>query len=39
MEVENTQAYYDSVTITAVKSFKAQAPAVPRFTVFGKKKL
>jgi hypothetical protein len=28
MEVTNTQAYYDTVTITAVKSFIVQAPGV-----------
>jgi hypothetical protein len=26
MEVANTQAYYDTATITAVKSFTVQAP-------------
>ena len=26
MEVANTLAYYDTTTITAVKSFKVQAP-------------
>jgi hypothetical protein len=28
MEVANTLAYYDTATITAVKSFRVQAPDV-----------
>jgi len=33
--VANTLAYYDTATITAVKSFKVQAPGVDLIKLFG----
>jgi hypothetical protein len=34
MEVANTLAYYDTATITAVKSFIVQAPGAKVMTLF-----